>query len=123
RMASARAATPARLDRAAGHGRLAVRGRGRPPGTPAMIEREYEYRLKAGRVEVRAALMAAGALLFTYLALTNDRGLILFIIPLERGAATVAYWAFAGLAALCAAADAVNVVRRADLRQRIAFTA
>src|SRR5262249_47902885 len=94
RRALARDATPARPDRAAGHGRLADRGRGRPPGAPPMIERAYEYRLKAGRLEVRATLMAAGALLLTYLALTNDRGLILFIIPLERGAATVAYWVF-----------------------------
>ncbi len=88
-----------------------------------MIEREYEYRLKAGRVEARAALWAVAAVGFTCMALTNDRGLFLFVLPLERGGATVAYWVFAGLAALFAIVDGVHVARRGELRQRIAFTA
>ena len=86
-----------------------------------MIEREYEYRLKAGRVLAKATLFGAGALWFASMALTNDRGLILFIIPLSKNGATIFYGAFAGLAALFSAKDAVNVARRASLRQRIAF--
>lgn len=87
-----------------------------------MIEREYEYRLKSERTEVKAAIFGAAALGFAYMASSNDRGLILFVIPLSRNAATIAYWVFAGLAALFSVSDIVNVVRRGSLRQRIAFT-
>jgi hypothetical protein len=88
-----------------------------------MIEREYEYRLKAGRVQARAALWMAGAIFMTYMAVTNDRGLELFIFALKKDSATIAYWVFAGLCALFAVIDSVNVVRRGELRQRVAFTA
>jgi hypothetical protein len=87
-----------------------------------MIEREYEYRLKAGRVETRALLFGAGALFMAYMGLTNDRGLILFVIPLSQANATIAYWVFAGLAACICAVDSINVERRGHLRQRIALT-
>jgi hypothetical protein len=87
-----------------------------------MIEREYEYRLKAGRVQTRALLYGAGALFMAYMAVTNDRGLELFVIPLSRTNATIAYWVFAALAALFAVIDMVNVERRERLRQRIALT-
>ena len=87
-----------------------------------MIEREYEYRLKSERTQLKAALFGAAALGFAYMASSNDRGLILFIIPLSRNAATIAYWAFAGLAAIMCVSDVVNVVRRGSLRQRIAFS-
>jgi hypothetical protein len=87
-----------------------------------MIGREYEYRLKAGRVLNRAILYGAAALGMAYMALTNDRGLILFIIPLSKNGTTSLYGIFAGLAALFSISHAVNVHRRASLRQRIAFT-
>ena len=87
-----------------------------------MIEREYEYRLKVGRAQARAVLFGAGALLFAYVALTNDRGLILCVIPLAKTGATICYGVFAGLSALVCAYEAVNVAGRASLRQRIAFT-
>ena len=86
-----------------------------------MIEREYEYRLKAGRVETRAILYGAGALFMAYMAITNDRALELFVIPLSKDAATRSYWIFAGLAAIMCVVDAINVSRRSGLRQRIAF--
>src|SRR5262245_49307474 len=86
-----------------------------------MIEREYEYRLKAGRAQARAVLWCAGALLLTYVALTNDRGLVLYVIPLTKNGATICYGVFAGLSALVCAFEAVNVAGRASLRQRIAF--
>jgi hypothetical protein len=87
-----------------------------------MVEREYEYQLKAGRVLVRAVLYGFGALWFAYMALTNDRGLNLYCIPLNQNRATIFYGVFAGLAALFAAYDAANAARRGSLRQRIAFT-
>src|SRR2546421_12408514 len=87
-----------------------------------MVEREFEYRLKAGRTAAWAVLTGAGALWFAYSGLTNDRGLILFVIPLSQNAATVFYWVIAALAGLFAASAAVNVAGRAELRQRIAFT-
>ena len=86
-----------------------------------MIECEYEYRLKAGRVQTRAILFGAGALWFAYMALTNDRGLILCRIPITENGATIFYWVFAGLGALVSACDAAKVARLASLRQRIAF--
>jgi hypothetical protein len=87
-----------------------------------MAEREYEYQLKSGRQFAYAALMGAGALLLAYEALTNDRGLILYIIPLSKNAATIFYAVFAVLAGLASASTAVNAARRASLRQRIALT-
>src|SRR5947209_6942241 len=87
-----------------------------------MIDREYEYRLKAGRVLTRAMLYGAGALGLAYMAINNDRGLVLYIIPLSKEAATIFYGVFAGLAALFCVIDVVNVSRRESLRQRIAFT-
>jgi hypothetical protein len=86
-----------------------------------MVEREYEYRLKAGRTLVRAILCGAGALWFGYMALNNDRGLILLIIPLSQKGATIFYGVIGGLAAVFAAYDAISVSRRKSLRQRIAF--
>src|SRR4051794_13436161 len=86
-----------------------------------MIEREYEYSLKAGRMLTRSILAGAAAVWMTYLALTNDRGLILFIIPLEKDGATIAYAVVAFLAGLFCIIDGFNVARRASLRQRIAF--
>lgn len=87
-----------------------------------MIDREYEYRLKAGRVEVRALLFGTGGLFCAYMAMTNDRGLELFCIPLDMHKATVAYWVFAVLAGAFAVFDGVSAARRGPLRQRIAFT-
>jgi hypothetical protein len=87
-----------------------------------MIESEYEYRLKAGRVETRGLLYGAGALFMAYMGLTNDRGLVLFVIPLSQQAATVFYWVFAGLGALFCGVDLMNAERRKSLRQRIALT-
>jgi hypothetical protein len=86
-----------------------------------MVGREYEYRLKVGRTQTRAAVWGAAAVGFAYLALTNDRGLVLFVIPLSEHRATIAYGLFAGLAAMLAVIDTVNVVRRGSVRQRIAF--
>jgi hypothetical protein len=87
-----------------------------------MIEREYEYRLKAGRVLTRAILYGVAALGMAYMALTNDRGLTMFVVPLSKNGATIFYGLFAGLAALFSISDAVNAYRRGSLRQRIAFT-
>ena len=87
-----------------------------------MVERQYEYQLKAGRVQTRAILSGVGGLWFFYLALTNDRGLILYIIPLSQHAATIFYWIFGSLAVLFSVTDTMNVARRGNLRQRIAFT-
>jgi hypothetical protein len=87
-----------------------------------MIEREYEYRLKSGRVMTRVVLMAAGGAWFAYMALTNDRALTLWIIPLTRNGATIFYAAFAALMLLISMVEAVNVLRTGSLRQRIAFT-
>ena len=86
-----------------------------------MIGREYEYRLKAGRVAARAFAFAAAAAGFAYMAATNDRGLVLFVVPLSRDNATIFYGVFAAVAAVIAACDAVNADRRGSLRQRIAF--
>lgn len=88
-----------------------------------MIDRQYEYRLKAGRVLIRAILWGIGAVWFASMALNNDRGLVLYIIPLSQSGATIFYASFAGLAALFCAVDAVNVARRESLVQRIAFSA
>lgn len=86
-----------------------------------MIEREYKYRLKAGRVMTRALLVGAGGVWFAYMALTNDRALTLWIIPLTRNGATIFYAIFAALAIAGSAAEAVHVQRTGSLRQRIAF--
>jgi hypothetical protein len=87
-----------------------------------MTEREYEYRLKSGRVMTRAALWAVGALFMGYMALTNDRGLVLFVVPLSKERATMAYAIFGGLAGLFSIVDAIKATRGESLRQRIAFT-
>jgi len=88
-----------------------------------MIEREYEYRLKAGRVQATAFLFGAGAVWFAYLALTNDRGLILWrLITFTQNGATIFYWVFAGLTALVCVCNAAMVARLGSVRQRIAFT-
>lgn len=86
-----------------------------------MIGREYEYRLKADRVMVRAFLFAAGAVGLGYMAATNDRALILFCLPLSQKNATIAYAVFAAISAIIAASDFVNASRRGSLVQRIAF--
>jgi hypothetical protein len=96
--------------------REGVRGR-----AAAMGGREYEYQLKVGRTQTRAAVWGAAAIGFAWMALTNGRGLVLFIIPLSEHQATIFYGLFAGLAAMLAVIDTVNVVRRGSLRQRIAF--
>jgi hypothetical protein len=87
-----------------------------------MSDREYEYRLKAGRVETRAFLYGAGALFMAYMGLTNDRALGLFVIPLSQRNATIAYWVFAALAAFFCVYDFVSANRRKSLRQRIVLT-
>jgi hypothetical protein len=102
-------------------GAILARHLGREVTGRPMIEREYEYRLKAGRVQTRALLYGAFGLFMAYMAVTNDRGLELFVIPLSKSSATIAYWVFAGLAALFCAIDLVNVERRAALRQRVAL--
>ncbi len=87
-----------------------------------MVDREYEYQLKAGRIMMRALLYGAGAIFFAYMAMTNDQGLILFVIPLSTSNATGFYGFAAVLAAFFSVFDAVNAERRGKLRQRIAFT-
>jgi hypothetical protein len=87
-----------------------------------MPDREYEYRLKAGRVQTRALLYGVGALFMAYMGLTNDRGLELFVIPLSQSNATIAYWVFAALAALFCVVDFASAERRKSLRQRIVLT-
>jgi hypothetical protein len=92
------------------------------PKVVRMIQREYEYRLKVERVMFRAALVGVGALWFGWMALTNDRGLVVFVVPLSAKNATVFYAVFAALAGFYSAYDFTSVSRRGSLRQRIAFT-
>jgi hypothetical protein len=87
-----------------------------------MIQREFPYQLKSERVMIRAALFGAGAIGLTWLALTNDRGLILFVVPLSQSGATIAYGVGAALAALICVADGIKVHRLSSLQQRIVLT-
>jgi hypothetical protein len=87
-----------------------------------MINREFEYQLKSERILVRAALFGAGAIGLAWLALTNDRALILFVIPLSKNGATISYGICAALAALMCLVDVIKVSRRGSLRQKIALT-
>jgi hypothetical protein len=87
-----------------------------------MIPREFPYQLKSDRLFMRAALFGAGAVFLAWLALTNDRGLILFVIPLSRNGATISYAVGAGLGALMCVADIAKVIRRGSLEQKIVLT-
>jgi hypothetical protein len=87
-----------------------------------MIQREFPYQLKSDRLLMRAALFGAGAVFLAWLALTNDRGLILFVIPLSRNGATISYAVGAGLGALMCVADIAKVIRRGSLEQKIVLT-
>jgi hypothetical protein len=87
-----------------------------------MIPREFPYQLKSDRLLMRAALFGAGAAFLAWLALTNDRGLILFVIPLSRNGATISYAVGAGLGALMCVADVAKVIRRGSLEQKIVLT-
>jgi hypothetical protein len=87
-----------------------------------MTHREFAYQLKSERILIRAALFGAGAIGLTWLALTNDRGLILFVIPLSQSGATISYAVGAGLGALMCVTDVARVVRRGSLEQKIVLT-
>lgn len=88
-----------------------------------MIDHEYEYRLKRERLLPLALLTGAAALFFAYMALTNDRGLIINrIIPLSKNVATVFY---AALAIFCGLGSAIGwalIASSASRPHRIAFT-
>jgi hypothetical protein len=90
----------------------------------AMIEHEYEYHLKVDRAQARAVLYGLGAAFLGYLAVTNERGLVLIshAVSLEKGGARIVFGILAGVCALAAAWEGTNVALRASLRQRIALT-
>ena len=92
-------------------------------GKSPLVEREYEYRLKEGRLLVKAILYGIGFLWLAGMALTNDRALLLFNFPLSENTATLVYAAGAALAAIFCVHDGAHVALRGKLRQRIAFTA
>ena len=87
-----------------------------------MLDHEYQYRVQTDRVILQAVFYGGGAALFAYLALTNDRGLILYVIPLAKDQATVFYGFFAVTCTLISLGQLLKVNRSESLKQRIAFT-
>jgi hypothetical protein len=63
-----------------------------------------------------------GAVLFIWIAATNDRGLILYCIPFTKDGATIFYWLMAVVFAVAAVVLLVPGLAGMGAPQRIAFT-
>lgn len=86
-----------------------------------IVEREYEYKLRRGFAVVKAIAWGAITLWMAQRAITNDRGLILLVIPLSAEDATKFYWFLTALGGLWCALEVARIARY-RLVQRIRVT-
>jgi hypothetical protein len=95
----------------------------KPKAAASDAGKEYDYRPPWKGIVFCALFFGAGALVLAAKANGNDRGLIINgIIELSPGAATVFYWALAGLGVAFVAGAGVLAIDRLTLHRRIALS-